>query len=994
MNWRLIGMLAGSLAIAYSQPPVVTPSTPPTVTQGTTRQFTANKAVTWSLSPGSAGSIDSSTGVYTAPSSVQVKHKAGPCQMFPPDHIYGTRIDALPVHPYSTSIIAINAGDFRVGFEPSFWTNVTTSSSPTYDGNFIYTPLNNGTFRVLEWPLLKAETGVFMPPFNGTDNHEVYVNRETCEFTDIYNRYPAGTNVIQECPLCTGQSGVRYFGTFDLPTTGATDAAGMAQQPVSLSLADIQSGEIRHALRFSMANGYIKPSHIWPATANAYPYCSGTACYEYGMYVRLKASYDISSFSPTAQIILTALKRYGMVMTDGGTSYAVQTNANVTQDYDVRQALNEIFFGALRSTNFEVVNTSALKITDASGAVALSNGYVTPSQYAEVVATDGASNVTKVRVALRGVTVGVPEPTMTIWSGHTVTLASWVTGATDTSVTWSMSPSTGTLNGSTGQYTAPNDLTAPGKVRFTATSNADSSATAIVDAVLWPADDGVLRLNLGHTGEDFVDGNGKKWWRDDWAQIEGFGSIWSDGPANSIYAEGRYYYNDGRLKWYLPNGNYKARIYLSINDGSADVPIKPEEYVCHVDAQGQIVRHDFSAGRVTGWARRTGGYLDVPIKVTDGSAYLSMRYRGPNSVVNHYCSWSAISIAPDATTAYLEIESGNQLGDIIFNRTRQFYAFGWYMSNSVTWSITSGPGSINSTTGLYSSPGTPPLTDTPVVIRATSTVDGTKYAETTINFVFGTIIINPVRHNVIYRSLSNQFSATINGLPYASLTWSIDSGPGSITSGGLYTAPSSIGVSSDVVIRATSTDETGHYATYTMSARDVLLPTRINSGGLTPFTDGDGNVWDEDYGFGTGSVIYSGDNAPISGSPAGMLPLYRTSRYAYIGESFSYRFAVPNGRYDVTLKWAEYRSSSQGMLMDVVIEGNTVLTNFDPVTAAGGVRIAYDRTFTTTVLDNELRIDFNGSLAAGYVGAGINGILLTAVPSVSTPKRRITVIQR
>jgi hypothetical protein len=39
-----------------------------------------------------------------------------------------------------------------------------------------------------------------------------------------------------------------------------------------------------------------------------------------GMRLRLKASYDISSFPPQAKVILAALQQYGMIMADNGSS--------------------------------------------------------------------------------------------------------------------------------------------------------------------------------------------------------------------------------------------------------------------------------------------------------------------------------------------------------------------------------------------------------------------------------------------------------------------------------------------------------------------------------------------------------------------------------------------------------------------------------------------------------------------------------------------------
>src|ERR1039458_7034420 len=75
---------------------VVTPSIPPAVNQGSTYQFNANMKVSWSLAPGSKGTIDAS-GLYHAPSKVYSKQSLGGCQLLPNNHIFNTKIDKLPV---------------------------------------------------------------------------------------------------------------------------------------------------------------------------------------------------------------------------------------------------------------------------------------------------------------------------------------------------------------------------------------------------------------------------------------------------------------------------------------------------------------------------------------------------------------------------------------------------------------------------------------------------------------------------------------------------------------------------------------------------------------------------------------------------------------------------------------------------------------------------------------------------------------------------------
>jgi hypothetical protein len=114
-----------------------------------------------------------------------------------------------------------------------------------------------------------------------------------------------------------------------------------------------------------------------------------------------------------------------------------------------------------------------------------------------------------------------------------------------------------------------------------------------------------------------------------------------------------------------------------------------------------------------------------------------------------------------------------------------------------------------------------------------------------------------------------------------------------------------------------------------------------------------------------------------------MQQLYQTSRYSYNTDSFSYSFTLPNGSYEVKLMWAEYRTSAAVIAqkiaykMNVAINDEIVLRNFDFIAAAGGVQTAYDRTFRANVSHGELRIVFAGQPGAGYVGSAINGIEIT-----------------
>jgi hypothetical protein len=107
----------------------------------------------------------------------------------------------------------------------------------------------------------------------------------------------------------------------------SADAAGLAIAPGLLRYDEVRAGEVTHALRFTLnctTNKYVKP-----ATHQAVPGgCDASDGLPMGTRVRLKADYDISQLSPSAQIVLEGMKKYGMILADNGSNFYFQGEAN------------------------------------------------------------------------------------------------------------------------------------------------------------------------------------------------------------------------------------------------------------------------------------------------------------------------------------------------------------------------------------------------------------------------------------------------------------------------------------------------------------------------------------------------------------------------------------------------------------------------------------------------------------------------------------------
>jgi chitodextrinase len=163
----------------------------------------------------------------------------------------------------------------------------------------------------------------------------------------------------------------------------------------------------------------------------------------------------------------------------------------------------------------------------------------------------------------------------------------------------------------------------------------------------------------------------------------------------------------------------------------------------------------------------------------------------------------------------------------------------------------------------------------------------------------------------------------------------------------------------------------------------VSVPLRINAGGPA-YTDPSGNVWQADKAYSSGSWGYDTSYGTTSTSHAiagTTTPTpYQTANT--FNNNTGYKIDIANGTYSVTLKMLEDWANQAGQRkFDVTIEGVKVLTAFD-IFASCGAYTACDRTFTTTVSDGQLNIQFTMDGGANY--GTVSAIQVTASGSSDT----------
>lgn len=155
-------------------------------------------------------------------------------------------------------------------------------------------------------------------------------------------------------------------------------------------------------------------------------------------------------------------------------------------------------------------------------------------------------------------------------------------------------------------------------------------------------------------------------------------------------------------------------------------------------------------------------------------------------------------------------------------------------------------------------------------------------------------------------------------------------------------------------------------ASHTISASFAALSPfpnlvlALNAGGSS-YTDGSGVQYGTDQYFFGGTAGKS--EAAIKGTRDGAL--YQSARYG----NFSYALPLASGSYDLTLKFVESTHSARNQrVFDVWVEGNLTLNDLD-IYAATGKNTALDVTFSVSVSDGILNLDFMPSTGDAQVSA-------------------------
>jgi hypothetical protein len=351
-----------------------------------------------------------------------------PLPRFPPGAVWNQNIEAATTHPNSASMIGtlqgLNTGtcsgfgfgcgrlqiDFsirvvRTGAGAPTATIVSIPNGGNEDRYYLpdCEPLGSSV-PVPVGATIEGETGMTCDVF-GNDCHYLVVDGNTLH--EVYRANLEGGTLHAQC-LATWRLDVVYPDVGRGEHCTSADAAGFPIAPllfnadeVAASLAQDATGggDIGHAIRFILPNSRMASDvnlpgavggrlYVRPATHAGAP--SGpTGSVPYGSRLRLRSDFPLTNYTPAARVLLNTMKRYGMVLADGGNiALTAESDVYTTAKWANLNIGSRVFdqtAGAtiVRASDFEVIDTGpriaetyeCVRSTIPTEAVLFSNGF-------------------------------------------------------------------------------------------------------------------------------------------------------------------------------------------------------------------------------------------------------------------------------------------------------------------------------------------------------------------------------------------------------------------------------------------------------------------------------------------------------------------------------------------------------------------------------------------------------------------------------------------
>ena len=279
----------------------------------------------------------------------------GGCRVFPADNAWNRDVSADPVDAASSALLARmspgSALHLDLGTTEEYYGipySVVPATQPlvpiTYgtDGADYSSESDPGPMPIpLDAPI-EGGSAADPNPASG-DRHVLVVQQDSCILYELYNTVRTGTGFMVS-------SSAKWDLKIDAtrpPGWTSADAAGLPILPGLLKYDEVAGGQITHALRFTVPQ--VRRAYTPPA-GHCGQYAD-TSLPPYGIRARLRADFDLTPYTGDALVILTALKRYGLLLADQGSPWYVTG----TSDPRWQGALDQLRAHPVHGSDFEIL---------------------------------------------------------------------------------------------------------------------------------------------------------------------------------------------------------------------------------------------------------------------------------------------------------------------------------------------------------------------------------------------------------------------------------------------------------------------------------------------------------------------------------------------------------------------------------------------------------------------------------------------------------------
>jgi hypothetical protein len=307
-----------------------------------------DKSIDTAGQTGSNAANPNSPDTSSSPACTATKADAENIAIFPADNPWNLDISSAAIDPYNSQIIAaLSSNIIKADFGSGLWDNAPIGIPyVVVCGSQIKLPVTFTDYGD------ESDAGPYAIPLsapiegNGQgDSHVISVDKDNGILYELYNAHVISGH-------WEASSGAIFnLNTNDLrpDTWTSADAAGLPIFPGLVRFEEVQKGVIDHPIRFTLQSSNVKPGYIYPARHKVNS-TGGQYSLPFGARIRLKGSFDISGYTATNQVILKAMKKYGLILADIGSNLYISGAPDDRWNNDDLHLL-----GQVHGSDFEVV---------------------------------------------------------------------------------------------------------------------------------------------------------------------------------------------------------------------------------------------------------------------------------------------------------------------------------------------------------------------------------------------------------------------------------------------------------------------------------------------------------------------------------------------------------------------------------------------------------------------------------------------------------------